>query len=631
MVLVHMTGDRRWVQDPYRPTRPRGTADNDSGGLPLAVQQEVRDAAFAALTTWRDGGAPPPPPPAHELFVEMMGACVGEAVAEAYAPMMAEEMGFVPRELGWKLQPADDDFRVLVIGAGISGICVAIKLEHVGIAYQVIEKNSAVGGTWHENRYPGCGVDTPSHLYSFSFEPNHGWSEYYAKRGEILAYLERCAARHGVSERIRYETEVVGAAYDSATSRWSVVLRTADGGEETVECNILISAVGQLNRPKIPAIEGIEAFRGPAFHSACWPEDLDLTGKRVAVVGTGASAMQIVPAIVDEVDELVVFQRSPQWAAPNENYRRRVSDEAQLLLTWAPFYAAWYRFRLLWMFNDKVHASLQIDPEWEHLDRSVNATNDSHRRFFTDYIKSELGDRTDLLAKVLPDYPPFGKRMLIDNGWFRTMTRENVELVTDAVVEVTPTGVLTAAGKAYAVDVIVFATGFDALRLLAPMEIRGRSGRTLRDLWGVDDARAYLGIGVPDFPNFFCLYGPNTNLGHGGSIIFHTECQVGYALALIREMRRRGMSAVEVRHHAWEEYNRRVDEAHERMIWTHPGMETWYRNARGRVVTNSPWRLVDYWRMTREPDLNDFDVELAPDRVPETVKPVAAGASGPGV
>jgi 4-hydroxyacetophenone monooxygenase len=333
------------------------------------------------------------------------------------------------------------------------------------------------------------------------------------------------------------------------------------------------------------------------------------------VVGTGASAMQIVPAIADQVGELTVVQRSPQWVAPNANYFRPVGEDIHRLMEQVPFYHSWIRFRLAWINNDKVHASLQRDPDWPHQDRSLNATNDGHRQFFTRYLTEQLAGREDLIEQVLPDYPPFGKRMLLDNGWYAALKKPTVELVTDGVTEVTETGVRTSSGREIDADVLVFATGFEAQRLLHPLDIRGRGGVSVRDVWGDDDAYAYLGITTPGFPNLFLMYGPNTNLGHGGSYIHIAECQVRYITDLVRTMVDQGLGAVECREDVCAEYNRRVDEAHERMIWSHRGMDTWYRNAKGRVVTNSPWRVVDYWQLTHSADLSDFVVEPAVDLV----------------
>lgn len=611
MVLYQLTGDRRWLRAPYRPSRIKGMGEHNLGGFDDQVQREIREAAVDAVLAWYDGVPAAAPAPTGDLLVEMMSTSVGEPVPPEYEPMMAREMGFVtPAPRKPRTDREEHDFSVIVIGAGISGLIAARALRQAGISYTMLEKNHQVGGTWLENRYPGCGVDTPSYFYSFSFFPRQ-WSTHFGKRDEVLSYVQEMAAEHDLLKSIRFGMEVLAASYDEPERGWLVRARDQHGREHTYRANAVISAVGQLNRPQLPDIAGMDRFRGELFHSARWPEDLDLRGKRVTVVGSGASAMQIVPAIADDVAELTVLQRSPQWAAPNENYFAPVGSDVHWLMENVPYYHEWYRFRLAWTFGDKVHQSLQVDPEWPHKQRSVNATNDGHRSFFTRYIERQMAGREDLLDKVLPTYPPFGKRMLLDNGWFATLRRPHVELLNDRVAEVTETGFRTADGHERETDVLVFATGFQAKRPLHPMDLHGRSGRSIRQLWGDDDAHAYLGIVTPDFPNLFILYGPNTNLGHGGSYIWISECQVRYVADLLCQMIERRIAAVECRPDVNEEYNRRVDEAHASMIWTHPGMDTWYRNERGRVVTNMPWRIVDYFGMTEQADLSDFLVEPA--------------------
>jgi 4-hydroxyacetophenone monooxygenase len=618
MVLAHYTIDDRWLEPPYTPERSRGLEANDSGGLPPDVQADIRRHAFAVIRDWRDGKIANPPPPSPDRLITMLSVCLGEPVSPEYATMMLEEMSVLPRDVEWSpdVTPPIADFRVAIIGAGVSGICAAIKLRQAGIAYTVFDKNPSLGGTWFENRYPGCRVDTPSHLYSFSFSPNHDWSNYYARRPEIHEYLVRCAIEYGVVNDIRFSAEVTAASFDDDTGRWTVTVRRADGTEEEHEANAVISAVGQLNRPAVPKIPGAETFTGPAFHTARWPDDVEVAGRRVAVVGTGASAMQVVPSIAEEVSSLTIFQRSPQWAAPNPNYLREVSAEAKVLFNELPYFAEFYRVQLVWRFNDLIHKSLQVDPSWRN-PLSINEVNEGHRQYLTRYIEQELGDRTDLYDVAIPSYPPFGKRMLMDNGWFRTITRPNVRVVTDRIERIEPHGIRTADGEHHPIDVIVYATGFDAHHMLAGVDVRGRDGRSLRDEWGDDDPRAYLGMTVPGFPNLFLLYGPNTNLGHGGTIIFHAECQVRYVVSMLVTMLESGIRSIEVRRDVCDEYNQRVDEAHSKMVWTHPAMETWYRNARGRVVTNSPWRLIDYWKMTREVNLTDYDLEPVVDEAPK--------------
>jgi 4-hydroxyacetophenone monooxygenase len=264
------------------------------------------------------------------------------------------------------------------------------------------------------------------------------------------------------------------------------------------------------------------------------------------------------------------------------------------------------------MFNDRLHASLQRDPEWPEPARSLNAVNDAHRRFFTDYIKQELGDRQDLLEKVLPDFPPYGKRILLDNGWYRTLTREHVTLITERLAEVRGSTLIAADGSAVEADVVILATGFKATEFLASFDVIGRDGIRLRDFWEVDNARAYLGSTVPGFPNFFTLLGPNVGLGHGGSMIKAIELQTSYIMNIMENMFLRGARTVEVREGVFEDYNRRLDEAHAKMVWTHPGTENWYRNPRGRVVAITPWRNDDFWRFTREARADEFLFDEAP-------------------
>jgi 4-hydroxyacetophenone monooxygenase len=612
-LLVQMTGDLRWLEEPYRPRRNRGMGDNPTGGLPEPVQEEIRSAALDAILAWRAVEPLAIPDPPNDLLVRMLSVSMGEPVPPEYGPMIESEFGLRGESFSRHVRDLDvpEGFGVLVIGAGVSGIAAGIRLEEAGIPYTILERHETVGGTWLENRYPGCGVDTPSAIYSFSFAPRD-WSQYFCLRDELHQYLEDVATEAGVRSRIRFGTEVVAAAYDEQEQTWDVDVGSADGSQERLRAKIVISAVGAFSRPKWPAIPGLDSFRGPCVHTARWPEDLDVTGKRVAVIGNGASAMQLAPAIAGEVESLPIFQRSPQWAAPFELFHAEVPEPVRFLSREVPLYRLWYRLRAAWVYNDRLHDALQKDPDWPHPARSVNAINDAHREFFTRYVEGQLGDRQDLLPAVLPDYPPFGKRILLDNGWYRTLTRENVRLVTDRIVEIRAEGIVTEPGDEYEVDVIVCATGFDVVRFLSSVDVRGRGGRSLREVWDDDDARAYLGTAVPGFPNFFILYGPNTQTGHGGSLIGHTESQLNYVLDLLAQMLEHGLGAVEVRQDVYDAYNERVDRAHEQMVWTHPGMETYYRNSRGRVVVNSPFRVVDFWSWTRSANLEDYVVETAP-------------------
>lgn len=616
-VLAHLTGDERWLRPPYLPTRTKGMSDHATGGLTEQAQGEVRMAALAEVRRWHETGCPAARDLDDTELARIMSVCMGEPVPPRYSGMMAEEMGLRPRFDNVRVArlSAQTKNSAVIVGAGASGICMAVQLKQAGIPFTIVEKNSDVGGTWWENRYPDCGVDTPSYWYSFSFRPST-WSRYYSKREDVHTYLRMLVDEYGLREHILFDTKVDAARYHEDTNTWQITASGSGNTRVELESTFLITAVGQLNQPKVPAIPGQETFAHPRFHSARWPEGLDLRGKRVAVIGTGASAMQLVPAIASQVRHLTVFQRSPQWVAPNAEYKRMLSDSAHYLMAHVPYYAAWYRMRQVWAFGDKIHHSLVIDPGWRDSQIAVNPVNDGYRKYFEAYLREQLAGRPDLIEKALPDYPPFGKRMLLDNGWFHTLTLPHVDLETAAITSIGPDSIRTADGVEHEADVIVYATGFDTLNLLGSFDVRGRDGVVLRDQWGDDDARAYLGITERGFPNMFMVYGPNTNLGHGGSLLFITECQVRYVMGLIAQMAENGVASVECRQDVRDDYNAQLDAAHAKLLWTHPAVRTWYRNDQGRVVTNSPWRLVDLWERSLAPSLVDYEVTtVAPRRV----------------
>ncbi|WP_440712487.1 flavin-containing monooxygenase [Gordonia sp. FQ] len=607
MVLVQLTGDLTWLAEPYLPTRGRGLSENDTGGLPEAIQSEIRSAAADAIVAWYDGAPVVIEQPDDELYRRMLSVGIGEPVPDEYGPMIADDMAALGGDPQWlaNVPAAPEGFSALVIGAGISGMLAAHDLRKAGIDVTVIERGEQIGGTWWHNRYPGCGVDVPSHLYQFAAATSD-WPYYYATRDELHDYLQQVGRDWDLASVTRLRTEVTAAAWDEAAQRWYATVVGPDGVPEELSADIVISCVGAFGNPKYPAIPGRETFAGETVHTSLWSPDFDVTDKRVAVIGNGASAMQIVPAIAPRVASLTVFQRSAHWVAPFEKFRTPVPDPVRFLLREVPLYRAWYRQRLAWVLNDTLYSALQVDPEWPHPERAINAANDGHRRFFTRYIESELEGRDDLIEQVVPNYPPFGKRILLDNGWYRTLRRDNVELVGDAITEIVPDGVKTADGRLHEVDVIVYATGFDVVNFLSSLTLTGRSGVPLKEQWGDDDANAYLGTTIPDFPNLFCLYGPNTQAGHGGSLIYYLECQMRYTMSVLGEMFADGATSVEVRDEVARRYNDDVDAAHSGMIWSHPGFDTYYRNSRGRVLVANPWRVVDWWRMTRRADPDEY-------------------------
>jgi 4-hydroxyacetophenone monooxygenase len=611
LALVQLTGERHWLEA----AKPfiRGPM-NYQEFMPEPLRAQVRERMSEVLADIALSGKAPPRPADDALLREMMAVATGEAVPDDYIAMMREDLtddSLPARSLKWRARPdtaALQGAEVLIIGAGMSGLYAGIQLRQAGIPFVILEKNDAVGGTWYENIYPGCGVDTPNHFYSYAFEPNHDWSHFFAKRDELWKYFERVADKYDLRKHIRLGTEVRDARYDEKDALWRVTAQSADGAEHQLAARVLVSAVGVLNRPKLPDIEGLASFAGPAFHTAQWDRNFDWRGKRVAMIGTGASGHQVGPSIAPDVERLMIFQRSPHWVVPNPNYHEGVSEGKKWALANIPFYLRWYRFQLFWGFADGLHTALQVDADWPHPKRSLNAVNEKHRRFMERHMRSELADRPDLLEKVVPDYPAYGKRILIDNNWFKMLKRPNVDLVTDAIERIVPEGIRTRDGKIWQADALVFATGFKVSKMLHPMAIVGKDGRELHEFWGDDDASAYLGLTVPGFPNFFMLTGPNTGLAHGGNQIFMTECGVRHMMLALRELLEGGHRSIECKREVYENYNRKVDAMHARMVWTHKGMTNWYRNRHGRVFAITPWRLVEYWKMTSRFDREEYEL-----------------------
>ena len=611
MVLVHMTGDQRWLEPPYKPKRDVRLIPDPDAGLPADIQHEIRAAVLKLFSN--DNPKPVIADPGEALILKMMRACLGENVAPEYAPLMREEMAFVPREVRWNKRPSDEALakqHVLIVGAGVCSIALGVALGRLGIPYTIVEKNDELGGTWYINRYPGCGVDTPNHSYSYSFGSRNEWTRYFCQREELLDYLKKVAAEYGIRQHLRLNTRLTSSRWDQTREHWISTLKTK-AGEETVESAVLVSAIGQLNDPSRAHFKGEKDFQGLILHSALWSDDIGFEGKRVAVIGTGATAMQLVPAIADRVASLTVYQRTAQWARPVKGYSDPITEGAKWLLARLPFYVQWYRFNMFWRYGDGLLPFLRKDPAWPYPDRAVNKGNDRHRQELTDFILSELNDRPDLIEKCMPTYPPYGKRILLDNGWFRTLTKLNVELVTDTIDHFSREGIVTADGKLRSADFIVIATGFKVTEMAARLNIVGRDGKNLREAWANDNPTAYLGLTVPDFPNFFCMLGPNSGPAHGGSVIFQSECQSRYISACLVDMIERGIASIDVRQAVHDDYVRKVDAEHNQMIWTHPGMTTYYRNKSGRVFSAMPWRFVDYWAMTHDADLGQYHTKEA--------------------
>src|SRR4051812_14436295 len=609
--LAYLTGDLSLLREDLRPD-PLMMA-MPQGGLTDEQQAAARQLALETLARFRDNGCQAAPLPSDDDLLKIMEFAVGGVEMAEYLPLLEEELAYRGedrRAPEWHRSDVDPDvaFEVVIIGAGMSGLLVAHRLQQAGIPFVILEKNADVGGTWLENTYPGCRVDNPNHNYSYSFAQRHDWPLHFSTQDVLLDYFQRCADTFGLRDHIRFRTEVVSADWSERDLKWTVQVRTPDGHDETIVADAVVSAVGQLNRPNYPNIEGRDSFAGPAFHSARWDHGIDLRGKRVAVIGTGASAVQFIPEIAPVAGELLVFQRTPPWLGPTPEYHDPVEPGLRWLYGHVPSYSEFNRFWIFWRMGDGALGNVRVDPDFGPKPDAVSEVNDFARLMLTEYITGEFADRPDLAAHVIPNYPPGAKRMLRDNGvWAGALKRENVQLMTDGIKQITPKGIVTADGQEHEVDVIIFGTGFQASKFLTPMKVTGRGGVDLHEQWN-GDARAYLGITIPGFPNLFCLYGPNTNIVVNGSIVYFSECGVRYILGCLKLILEGGHRAIDVRKDVHDDFNERVDKENRQMAWGWSDVNSWYKNEHGHVAQNWPFTLLEYWQRTLRPDPDDFEL-----------------------
>ncbi|MEE6177363.1 flavin-containing monooxygenase [Mycobacterium sp. 050134] len=610
--LVHITGDPRFIRE----FKQMGIFLNEiQGFMSEEDKARARAAALPVIANYRDRGCPEPKPLSLDLIREMMDWAACEHVGDDYLPLILEEMdldGVDPRRPPALPAASAADTPVLVVGCGESGILAGIRLKQANIPFTIVEKNAGPGGTWWENSYPGARVDVANHFYCYSFEPNNDWTHFFAEQHELQDYFTRVMDKHDLAEHVRWNTEVLAAEWVDEDATWSVRLRDAAGRTSTVRARALITAVGQLNRPFVPEFDGADTFEGPSFHSAAWDHSVDLTGKRVSLVGAGASGFQIAPAIAPEVAHLTVFQRTAQWMFPNPMYHDEVGEGMRWAMRHLPFYGRWYRFLVLWPGSDKGLDAAESDPDYADQEHAVSDINAAAQMMFSQWITSQVGAGDELLGKVLPDYPACGKRTLQDNGsWLQTLQRDNVDLVRTPIEKITPRGIITEDGVTHDADVIVYATGFRHTDVLWPLRITGRDGVDLRELWG-SRPYAYLGITVPKFPNLFIIYGPGTHLAHGGSLIFQSELQMRYIDQCLARLAERDVHSLEPKPEAAADWHERMQTRIKKMVWSHPAVKhSYFKNADGEIHTVSPWRLTEYWADVREPDWSQFVLRQA--------------------
>jgi 4-hydroxyacetophenone monooxygenase len=604
--VAELTGDRTLLADEFRPALdPEMIAIPEFGGLRAEVADEAFERLRSALKRHVVTGSDQRQT---NVSTDEIVDFLTNGDAD-HADLMKHELGGTEKVPWTKDEVAPDrDFLVGIVGAGQAGLAMARALRRLGIGFVMFEAADKVGGTWRWNTYPGCRLDTSTLAYSYSFFQKRDWRHYFAARETLEGYFYDFAEREELLESIRFNSKVVRASWDGDHDRWDLVVKDVSSGHEsTVVVQALISAVGILNQPKIPDFDGLERYRGERIHSAEWHPGIEYRGKRVNVIGTGASAYQIAPAIVDEVESLTIFQRSAPWMLPAPLYEAEVGEERQWLMENIPSYHRWLRLWEFWHSTIGKYALTRADPHWES-GESVSEPNQRFRDALVANIRAQYVGREDLLEAVIPRYPVGVKRMLRDNGaWARALQQPRTTLVTEGIDSFDEDGIRTVGGDHHPADLTVFATGFHGTNYLGTIDVRGRDGLELRELWG-DEARAHKGIAVPGLPNLFLLAGPNTGLVAIGSQTFMAECAIHYVTECLHRLLVTGGAAIEPTHDAYHRYVSWVEEGNRGMAWAAVPEVSWYRNERGVNTVVWPYPLLTYYELTRSVDEHDMVV-----------------------
>ncbi len=604
-LLFQLTGDETLASMPIE-TVAFGYSYQDRLANPDDVEL-VRSKTVAWLKDLRDGGVRPVSAGPMERLPRSLELIAGTTIPERELPMWIEETGLDPlaRGLTWKTKPTAEqlqDFFVVVIGAGISGVNAAVHLKAAGIPFVVIEKNAGVGGTWFENRYPGIRVDSPSRGYLHLFGLEYPQPYSFCPGAENVRYMEWVVQKYDLADHILFNTEVSSMTWDEDTQTWAIEAVTPDGPRSWAG-NAVISCVGFLSRPKIAHLEGIESFNGVVTHTAQWPRDLDLTGKRVGIVGTGASGYQTTPVIAKIASHTTLFQRTPSWCYATPGYVAPLPEATVWVDLNVPFYVNFARFRMGRMYGpDNALPSMIADPDFED-PHSRSAANKAMRDGCIAFLQEKLGHRPDLMEKMIPVAPPMTSRPIRvdpDDNVYTALLRDDVSLVTDNIERVTPDGII-AGGVEHPLDVIVLATGFRANDFLWPMEIRGRGGVQPEQLWAKDGPRAYIGSMMPGFPNLFMSYGPNTNNFGGLQVIDLLELEIRFALQCIAGLIENRKHSVDVTEDAYWRYNDELDKVESRMLYKDPRVSNYYQNEHGRSSVNGPIDIRRMWNWLRDP------------------------------
>lgn len=553
--------------------------------------------------------------PSDEELRELMDLVLGVPTRDEHFEIRRKFLAFTPfpfqHERSENAAPVPEGFEVAIIGAGPAGISMAVQLERLGVPYVLYDRRSEIGGTWSIHQYPDIRVDTLSITYEFSFEDEYPWSEYFARGEEVRTYLEFISKKYGVHEQTRLGHDLEDARFDDESLTWHLTFQGPDGRRVERDVNMVVSAAGVFAKTKLPDIDGIDEFEGTIVHPTQWTSALDVQGKRVAVIGNGSTGVQLMAPVAEKAEHLSVFQRTPQWIAPRPNYGRPVEPEVRWLLDNLPGYWNWSRYTSIIGLMTWHEDFLVPDPEWERKGGHITKKSEDLREFLIGYIKEQVGDRPDLLEKLVPDYAPMVRRPVVDNHWYQSLTRDNVDLVTSGIERLTKNGIETSDGKHHEVDLIVFATGFEVDKFLWPAEYRGEKGVNLRDYWGSKSPRAYLGMMVPQFPNLFIMYGPNSQPVSGGvSLPSWFQIWAAFIAQCLDTMFEEGHARVAVKEEAFEAYNKHLDAVGSELAFikdVRSVERNYYVDAEGRLVVNTPHETAELYEMMKTPNRDELE------------------------
>ena len=582
-------------------------------GLDEADRARLQERALHLLET--QAGTFERRVPSDQELRELMDLVLGVPTRDEHFEVRRKFLAFTPYPFQFE-RPAGaaavpEGFEMAIIGAGPAGIAMAVQLERMGVPYVLYDRRDEIGGTWSVHKYPDIRVDTLSITYEFSFDDEYPWSEYFARGEEVRRYLEFIAEKYGVRERVRLGHDLEDARFDEESSTWHLRFRGPDGAPVEREVNAVVSAAGVFAKAKQPDIEGIDTFEGTIVHPTRWTRDIDVRGKRVAVFGNGSTGVQLLAPVAEQAEHVTVFQRTPQWIAPRPNYGRAVEPEVRWLFDNLPGYWNWCRYTSIINLMTWHEDYLIPDPAWEKQGGQITQKSAQLREFMIDYIKEQIGDRPELLEQLVPDYAPMVRRPVVDNRWYQALTRDDVELVTSGVTRITKKGIETADGRHHDIDLIVFATGFEVDQFLWPAEYRGKDGLRLRDYWGEGSPRAYLSMMVPRFPNFFMLYGPNSQPVSGGvSLPSWFQIYAAYVAQCLHTMFEEGHARVEVKEDAFEAHNADLDAFASQLAFLKDANSVernYYVGEDRRLVVNTPYETAELYAMMKEPKRDELE------------------------